>query len=254
MQKIDKADIIRNKLAKGKASPLKTYRDITVGNVGALRFFQYEVLTSLLGSLSGGFGLFMRKSFYPSLFKKVGKGLIIGRNVVIRHPGNIILGDNVTIDDNCLIDARGAGSNGLVLEDEVIINRNCMIQAKNGPIRFGRRTSLGSNSVVVSLGGIDIGDAVLTAGGCYVSAGAYQFDDPDLPVMDQPAYTKGPIRIGSKSWLGTCVVVLDGVSIGTGSVIGAGSVVTKDLPDYSVAVGVPARVVKNRNGLASQPV
>lgn len=254
MQRIDKSDIIRDKLARGQNSPLRTYMNITAGDVGLWRFILYEALTCLLGPVPGGLGLFLRKTFYPRLFKKVGRGLIVGRNVVIRHPDKIVLGDNVTIDDNCLIDARGAGSEGLVIEDEVIINRNCMIQAKNGPVRFGRRTSLGSNSVVVSLGGIDIGDAVLTAGGCYVSAGAYQFDDPDMPVMDQPAYTKGPIRIGSKSWLGTCAVVLDGVSIGAGSVIGAGAVVTKDLPDHSIAVGVPARVVKNRTGLVSKSV
>jgi acetyltransferase-like isoleucine patch superfamily enzyme len=218
--------------------------DLTVGEVEFFHFLMYEILTFFLGPLPGGAGFFLRKKFYPRLFRNVGKGLIIGRNVVIRHPDKITLGDNVTIDDNCLLDARGAGPNGMVLEDGVIINRNCMIQAKSGPIRIGRRTSLGSNSVVVSLGGIDFGEAVLAAGGIYISAGGYNFDDPEVPIMDQGAYTKGPITIGARSWLGTCAIVLDGVKIGAGAVIGAGSVVTKDISENSVAVGVPAKVIK----------
>jgi acetyltransferase-like isoleucine patch superfamily enzyme len=246
MQEIDKNNIIRNKLTSGQNSPFTTYKEITTGNVGRWQFLLYEALTSLLGPLPGGAGFFLRKVFYPRLFKRVGKGFIIGRNVVIRHAGKIEVHDNVTIDDNCLIDARGAGNGGVVFEDGVIVNRNCMIQAKNGSIRLGRRTSLGSNSVLVSLGGVDIGEAVLTAGGCYISAGAYEFDRLETPVMDQQAYTKGPIRIGANAWLGTCVVVLDGISIGKGVVVGAGSVVTKDLPENSVAVGVPARVIKTR--------
>ena len=244
---INKDKIIRERLKQARSNPMKTYMELTVGDASRTGFIKYEIITSLFGGIPGGLGFFLRKTFYPNLFGKVGKGLIIGRNVVIRHPGKMTIGDNVTIDDNCLVDARGAGAEGLVLEDGVIINRNCMIQAKNGPIRLGRRTSLGSNSVVVSLGGVDLGEAVLTAAGCYISAGAYEFDDLEKPIMDQRAYTKGPIRIGSKSWLGTRVVVLDGVSVGAGSVVGAGAVVTHNLPENSVAVGVPAKVVRYRS-------
>jgi len=246
MKTISKGSIYRDKIAEGRNSPLQTYMDLTVGKTGIFRFCIYEFLTCFLGPLPGGVGFFLRKLFYPRLFRKVGRGLIIGRNVVIRHTDKIVLGDNVTIDDNCLLDARGAGPEGMVLEDGVIINRNCMIQAKSGPIRVGRRTSLGSNSVVVSLNGVDFGEAVLTAGGIYISAGAYNFDDPNVPIMDQGAYTKGPIKIGARSWLGTGAIVLDGVNIGDAAVIGAGAVVTKDIPDKAIAIGVPARVTKIR--------
>ena len=245
-KEIDDNKIIRKKLAAAGKSPFKTYKELTVGESSLSKFIIYEFLTSILGPMPGGAGFFLRKKFYPRLFKKVGKGLILGRNVVIRHAQKVILGDNVVIDDNCLIDARGAGSAGLVLEDNVIVNRNCMIQAKAGPVYIGKRTSIGSNSVIVSMAGVRLGEAVLTAGNCYISAGAYHFDDPGVAVMDQGAYSKAPIEIGSKCWLGTGVTVLDGVTVGKGVVIGAGSVVTKDLPENSVAVGVPARVVKTR--------
>ncbi|MEW6570092.1 MAG: DapH/DapD/GlmU-related protein [Nitrospirota bacterium] len=191
----------------------------------------------------------MRKKFYPKLFKKVGQGMIIGRNVVIRHPHKIEVGDNVTIDDCCVIDGHGAGTSGVILEDNVIINRNCMILAKAGPIRLGKRTSIGSNSVIVSMDGVELGEAVLTGGGCSISAGSYHFDDVDAAVMDQGVYSKGPIRIGAKSWLGTGVIVLDGITIGEGAVIGAGALVTKDIPMNAVAFGVPAKVqrIKDQN-------
>src|SRR4030067_1625748 len=104
MKEINKKDIIRNKLSEGHKSPLKTYKDLTTGEVGFAKFLYYEITTSLLGPMPGGLGFFLRKKFYPRMFKSVGRGLIIGRNVVIRHPQNITLEDFVTIDDNCIID------------------------------------------------------------------------------------------------------------------------------------------------------
>ncbi|MEJ2617962.1 MAG: acyltransferase, partial [Ignavibacteriaceae bacterium] len=189
---------------------------------------------------------FLRKKFYPKLFKKVGRGFILGRNVVIRHPKNIIIGDFVTIDDNCVVDGRGAGEKGFVIEDQVIINRNCMLLAKTGHIKLGKRTSLGANSVVVSMSGVELGEAVLTAGNCYLSAGSYKFENLEVPVMDQEAFSKGPIIVGKNSWLGTGVTVLDGVKIGDSAVIGAGAVVNKDIPDFAIAIGLPAKVYKIR--------
>ena len=246
MKNLNNNEIIRERLRQGKTSPVKTYMDMTVGQRSFLHLLRYEILTCLLGPLPGAAGFLLRKLFYPKLFKSAGKGLIIGRNVVIRHANNIHLGRNVTIDDNCLIDARGAGERGLIIEDDVIINRGCTIQAKAGPIRMGRRTSLGANSVIVSQDGVDIGEAVLTAGNISISTGLYHYDHRDTAVMDQGAYTMGPVHIGKFSWLGSGVIVLDGVSLGDGVVIGAGSVINKDIPDYAVAVGVPGKVIRYR--------
>ena len=243
----EKTVSIRERLDEGRHSPLKTYIQLTVGDVGFFRFALYEFLTCLLGPMPGGIGFYLRKKFYALLFRKTGKGLIIGRNVVIRHPDKIVLEDNVTIDDNCLIDARGSGDAGVVIEDHVIINRSCTIQAKAGPIRLGKRTSIGSNSSIVSMSGVEFGKAVLVAGSCHISAGLFHFEDIDAAVMDQGAYSKGPIYIGDNSWLGTGVIVLDGVIIGAGAVIGAAAVVNKDIPPNTIAFGIPAKVKKNRN-------
>jgi acetyltransferase-like isoleucine patch superfamily enzyme len=246
MKDINKNDIIREKLAAAHTSPLQAYRNLTTGNTSLGFFLHYELLTFLFGPLSGGLGFLLRKIFYHGLFRSAGRGMIIGRNVVIRHPKSIVLGDNVTIDDLCLVDGRGAGSDGVVIEDQVIVNRNCMIQAKTGSIRLGTRTTIGSNSVIVSMAGVEFGEAVLVAGNCYFSAGAYRVDDISSAVMDQGAYSKGPIIIGDNSWVGTGAIILDGVKVGKGVIIGAGAVVTKDVPDYAIVAGIPAKLIRMR--------
>lgn len=246
MKEIDKSSIIRDKLAQAKESPLRTYKSLTVGEVSWPAFLLYEFLTFFLISLPGGLGFLLRKKLYRHLFRKTGAGLILGRNVVIRHPAKIELHDNVTIDDNCLIDGRGDDEAGLILEEGVLINRNCMLQAKTGQIRIGKRSSFGSNSVIVSMSGVNIGESVLAAGNVYISAGAYSFDDLSKAVMDQAAYSKGPITIGDNVWLGTGVVILDGVTIGKNAVIGAGAVVNSDVPENAIYAGIPAKLIKMR--------
>jgi acetyltransferase-like isoleucine patch superfamily enzyme len=244
MKEVLDSNLIRKKLADADKSAFRAYLGLTVGNSSIGRFFLYETLTCVLGPMPGSPGFFFRKVCYPRLFRRAGKGLIIGRNVVIRHPQNIALGDNVTIDENCVIDARGAGETGLVLDHNVIINRNCMLLAKAGPIRIGKRTSLGSNSMIVSMENVEVGEAVLTGGACNISGGSYHYEAWETPVMDQGAYSKGPIRIGNNAWFGTAVVVLDGVTIGDGAVIGACSLVNKAIPKNAIAFGVPAKVSK----------
>ncbi|MFV2057938.1 MAG: DapH/DapD/GlmU-related protein [Thiohalomonadales bacterium] len=246
MNEIDKSNIIRDKLAQAKTSPLQTYKMLTVGDVGWLPFLRYEFICFFFGALSGGLGFLLRKKLYPLLFRKTGGGLILGKNVVVRHPGSINIHDGVTIDDNCLIDGRGHATEGLILEDNVLINRNCMIQAKSGKIRIGKRSSFGSNSVIVSMAGIDIGESVLAAGNVYISAGAYKMEDLSIPIMDQAAYSKGPITIGDNVWIGTGAVILDGVSIGKNAVIGAAAVVNKDVPENAIVAGIPAKILKYR--------
>src|SRR5690606_40840766 len=73
MKQIDKREIIRSKLADSHKSPLKIYKDLSVGNVSFLKFLYYEIVTSLLGPMPGGIGFFLRKKFYPRLFKSVGR-------------------------------------------------------------------------------------------------------------------------------------------------------------------------------------
>jgi galactoside O-acetyltransferase len=145
-----------------------------------------------------------------------------------------------------LIDARGTDDEGIVLGDGVIINRNTTVQSKGGDILIGKSVSVGANSTLVSWGGIRIEDGAMIAGGCSISAGSFDLDDLSKNFAEQNGYSTGPIVIEENVWIATRVTILDGVCIGKGSVISAGSVVSGDIPPWSVAHGNPAKVVFTR--------
>ncbi|NET04036.1 MAG: acyltransferase [Symploca sp. SIO2B6] len=238
---------LSEQLNKTELSLLARYQLKALGDTNIFPFIGYELSSLLFGNLPGSFGYLLRKIFYPSFFKSVGKGAIFGKGTAIRHPKRITLGDRVAIDDYVLLDASGAGEKGIVLEEDVIISRNCVIQGKTGSVAIGKKTDIGCNTIISSGGGIFIGNSVLIAGNCYLGGGRYLADRLDIPMMEQGVYTKGPVIIENDVWLGAGAIVLDGVHIGKGCIVGAGALVTKDLPDYAIAVGVPAKVAKMRN-------
>lgn len=91
---------------------------------------------------------------------------------------------------------------------------------------------------------VEIEEGVAIARGCYISDHSHGFDDPDVPIRDQPLAKVAPVLIRRGAWLGQNCVVLPGVTIGRGSVIGANSVVRADVPDRTVVAGIPARVIR----------
>lgn len=237
---------LSEQLNKAETSLLKSYQAKVLGNSSMLSLISYELSTLLLSNLSGGLGYVLRKRFYRGLFKRVGSGAIFGKGVVLRHPGKITLSDRVAIDDNTLLDASGSTDHGITLGNDVIISRNCVIQAKTGPVTIGDKTDIGCNTVISSCSGIAIAHSVLIAGNCYIGGGRYVADRLDVPMMEQGVYSKGEVAIAEGAWLGAGATVLDGVRVGKGCIVGAGAVVTKDLPDYAIAAGVPAKVIKMR--------
>jgi acetyltransferase-like isoleucine patch superfamily enzyme len=113
-----------------------------------------------------------------------------------------------------------------------------------GPvIEIGDRVRMNQTSIS-AVESVIIEEGVGIARGVYISDHAHGFDDPDLPIRDQPLSIPRPVRICRGAWLGQNVVVLPGVTIGPGAVIGANSVVRTDIPERAVAVGAPARVIR----------
>ncbi|MEZ5379387.1 MAG: acyltransferase [Acidimicrobiales bacterium] len=115
----------------------------------------------------------------------------------------------------------------------------------DGIVRIGDRCLIGRHSSIVGHYSITIEDDVFFGPNVYVTDQNHGVADPHLPIGRQSVGEK-PVLIGAGSWLGANVVVLPGVTIGKHVAVGAGSVVTRDLPDHSVAVGSPARVVKQQ--------
>ena len=111
-------------------------------------------------------------------------------------------------------------------------------------VRIGEGTFLNIAVMVAAMQLVEIGSHCMLANGCFVTDANHRFDDPDAPVPWQGFSTKGPTRIGDNVWMGANVVVTSGVTIGERCVIGANSVVTQDIPPFSIAAGAPAKVLR----------
>ena len=111
-------------------------------------------------------------------------------------------------------------------------------------LSIGDRSGVGIRCELT--GPITIGNDVMMGPEVIIYTSGHKFDRTDIPMMDQGFTEPKAVTIGNDVWIGRRVIIMPGVTIGDGCVIGAGAVVTKDIPDYSVAVGVPARVVKSR--------
>lgn len=238
-----------DQLNQADTSLLKSYQAKVLGNDSFSALLKYELLIFLLNNLSGGAGYLLRKRFYRSLFKQVGGSVIFGKGLGLRHPGQISLGARVAIDDYSLLDASGAGEQGISIGDDVVISRNSVIQGKTGPVAIGNKTDIGCNTIISSCSGISIGSSVLIGANCYIGGARYIADRLDISMMEQGTYSKGTVVIEEGAWLGAGATVLDGMRVGKGAIVGAGAVVTKNLPDYAIAVGVPAKVIKQRENI-----
>ena len=111
---------------------------------------------------------------------------------------------------------------------------------------IGDRSSVGDFNHISAAKSVVLGKNVLTANRVYISDHDHGFEDINKPIMDQPVKIKSSVYIGDGSWIGENVSIM-GAKIGKNCVVGANSVVTKDIPDFSVAVGVPAKVIKRYN-------
>ncbi len=237
----------QKELLSGKKSLSSKYSSLVVGQKGFWKLLRFELINLLFPGIPGALGLALRKAFYPCLFRKVGKGVVFGRGITLRHPHKITLGDNCVVDDNVVLDAKGEKNNGLRIGDNVYIGRNAILSCKEGSIAVGDYTNISANCSLLSETEINLGRFCFLAGHCYLVAGGnHSFDDISRPIMLQPSVSKGGIRVGDDVWLGAGVIVLDGVTLGPGSVVGAGAVVTASLPEYSVAVGTRRLIITDR--------
>lgn len=238
---------VQKMLIDQRTSVLEKYRELFPGKKSFFFWMKYEAIILLFSWIPGALGLFLRKIFYPFLFKKVGRGVVFGRSLTLRHPHKVSIGDYTFIDDGVVLDAKGKQNRGIVIGKNAVIGRNTILSCKEGSIELGDFCNLSANCSLMSETEITVGRYSFLAGHCYLVAGGnHSYERTDVPIMFQPSLDKGGIAIGEDVWLGASVTVLDGVSIGRGSVVGAGAVVIDALPEFSVAVGIPARRIRDR--------
>ncbi|MBD2461558.1 acyltransferase [Oscillatoria sp. FACHB-1407] len=196
-------------------------------------------------------GFALRRILYRSLFAQMGSSPYIQTGVEFTRAVYMELGDRVKVLRDVRLDCADASSK-ISLKNDVCLDRGVDIKAqRNCQIEIGESTYLGAYVCIAGPGSIRIGKDCLIAAQSGLFASNHTFDKLDIPIRKQEPTFKG-IVIEDDCWLGTGVKVLDGVTIGKGSVIGAGAVVTKDIPPYSIAVGVPAKIVGTRTANADR--
>jgi acetyltransferase-like isoleucine patch superfamily enzyme len=204
------------------------------------------LVTTLLGGLPGLPGLALRSLGYRLIMHMDGFAAL-EPHVRLRQARNIRLGRNVYLDEGVYLHACQRGIE--IGADTCVMHMTELhvFNFRNLPhafIKVGRGCFVGESVVVRGQGGVTIGDAVLIAPQVKILAVNHQFADLDRAVLDQGISSLG-IVIEDGAWIGAGAAVLDGVRVGAGAVIGANAVVTRDIPPHCVALGAPARVVRD---------
>lgn len=167
----------------------------------------------------------LRMLLWKKRMRRFGWRSMIVKPLEVLGPKNMIIGDRVTIQYNTWLAAKPL--TGM---------RECLLLIEDG-------CAIGHFNHIYATHSIILHKDVLTADKVYISDNLHGYDIIGVPIKDQPIIQNRTVEIGEGSWLGENVCVL-GAKIGRHCVIGANSVVTKDIPDYCVAVGVPAKIIK----------
>ena len=177
----------------------------------------------LLSNIPARLGRLLRSIYWSRRFRQSKFPLSIGTGVEISGAKNIELGAEIYIVDRSVI------------------------RSEKGALSIGSRFALNGNArIVADFGEIQIGDDVMIGPNVVIRASNHNFERTDISMWDQGQQLGGKIVIGDDVWIGANVVVVSNVSIGSHVIIAAGAVVTKDVPDYAVVAGVPAKILKFR--------
>lgn len=205
--------------------------------------------SDLIGILFTKLFMLIRGAFKKAGFKKSGKFAFIGKNVTIKSKKHIVCGSGLTIDDGCYINALC--KNGVIIGNNFSLGRNSTIEC-TGVIRdlgdsleIGDDVGISPNAFISVRGKVSIGSSTIFGPGVKLFSENHIFTDRETPIYLQGATKKG-IAIGEDCWIGADAIILDGVTIGKGCVVAGGAVVNKDVPDFTIVGGVPAKVIGNR--------
>jgi acetyltransferase-like isoleucine patch superfamily enzyme len=209
-----------------------------------------QLVLGLCGWVPTVLGIGLRGLFYRLIMKLNGLPAIeVG--VRIAHANGVKLGKGVYLDQGVYLHALPGG---ITIGDSTFIMHHTMLHVFNfrnlpqAGISIGNNCFIGEFNVVRGQGGVRIGNGVYTGPMVQIVAVNHVYQDPKRPIREQGITAHG-IVIEDDVWVGAGATIVDGVTVGQGSVIGAGAVVTSDIPPYSIAVGTPAKPIKDRREL-----
>jgi acetyltransferase-like isoleucine patch superfamily enzyme len=221
-----------------------TYFSDAFGELGDDELEQYH--KTVFMNMNSPLAERMRVEYYRNLFREMGDDVKIGCGVKIVHPQNISLGNKVTIHDNCVLIANS--SKGISIGNEVTLKHGVYLDTEvpdTGYIEIGNSVYIGTGCCLHGHVGLEIGDFTLMAQNITITPFSHKFANRDDLIWHQGGHSR-KVSIGRDCYIGMSCSILYSADIMDGSVIGSGSVVVKTIPPYSVAVGVPARVIKKR--------
>lgn len=239
---------LRGSVQDASKSAMARYADVVVGRGGVWALARYELANAIAKNRPGAMGLILRKRLVGGLLRACGRGAVLGEGLTLRHPGRIAIGDRFAIDQGGVLDARSESEVAIEIGDDVLCSRNVSLITKGGRIRLADRVQLGMHTVINGTpeGVISIGEAVAVAPFCYIGGGMYNADDLDKPISEQGHRYKGGVSIGDGSLIYARATILDGVTVGRGAIVAGGAVVNRDVPDFAIVGGIPAKVIGSR--------
>ena len=216
------------------------------------RYILEQSLFALVGWVPTPVGMALRGVFYRLILNMDGWAAI-ENNVRLRFANQIRLGDGVYLDQGVYLHACPDGidlGGGTLIMHGAILHVYNFRNLPHAGIRIGKNSLVGEYSVIRGQGGVQIGDRVYTLPFSQIIAVNHVFDDPKKPFVEQGLTAEG-IIVEDDVWIGAGAIITDGVRVGKGAVIAAGAVVTKDVPPHTVVGGVPAKVIRQIDGINS---
>lgn len=204
--------------------------------------YLFSLLVSRLFMLIRGF-------FVSFPIKKSGKFFFVDKRTTLKCKRKLYVGNRVTIQSEVYIDALSL--EGIHIGNNVSIGRRTTIKTSGSLKSIGKGfwigdySAIGNDCYIGAAGGVSIGNYVAIGQSVRFHSENHEFNDRNKKISEQGVTNKG-IVVKDDCWIGAGSVILDGVEIGEGSVVGANSIVTSSVPEYSIVVGSPARVVGYR--------
>jgi acetyltransferase-like isoleucine patch superfamily enzyme len=225
---------------------IATLLSVVRGRPDATEATTVSTREALRRGASKGLRPLMRGSLHRWRLHRVSGLFFLGRATRLLSPGQLTVGKHCYIGDFSYLDCHSSG--GVQLGDRVTLREFAWLQLTSNPDRPGGRVQIGSGTYIGPRVYLGAGADIVIGSGCQIGGNVSLIaEEHDHAGAGVDAVTRLGIVVGDRTWIGNNAVVLDGVRIGADAVIAAGAVVTHDVPDAHLAVGVPARV-RPRNG------